>query len=80
MISQEHCMSDEIALVEAEIADFEKQLAETMERIRALRAEEDPAKGIFRNLEIHTAQQEKLRLDFEIQYRQGKIKRLRFSD
>jgi len=73
-------MSDDIAVVEAEIADFERQLAETVAHIRALRAEEDPAKGIFRNTEIYTAQQEKLRLDFEIQYRQGKIKRLRFSD
>ena len=72
-------MSDEIASIEAELADFEKQLAESVANIRVLRAEEDPDKGIFRNAEIHAAQQDKLRLDFEILYRKAKIKRLRFS-
>ena len=67
-------MQDEINEVEQELADLEKQQAECLARIRALREEEDAAKGVFRNQEIHEAQQEKIRLDFDIQYRKSKIK------
>ena len=72
-------MSDEMKDIESEIADFEKKRAACLANIRALREEEDPATGIFRNVEIHAAQQEKLRLDFEIQYRKNRINRMRFS-
>jgi hypothetical protein len=72
-------MKEEIAAVEAEIAQFEKERDECLASIRALRDEEDPAAGVFRNVEIHAAQQEKLRLDFEIQFRKNKIKRIRYT-
>ena len=72
-------MSDEIKNIEREIADFEKERAECLANIRTLREEEDPDRGIFRNAEIHAAQQEKLRLDFEIQYRKNRINRMRFG-
>ena len=72
-------MSDEIVNIERDIADFEKKRAECLANIRALRDEEDLVKGIFRHAEIHAAQQEKLRLDFEIQYRKNRIKRMRFG-
>ncbi|WP_243359920.1 hypothetical protein [Fundidesulfovibrio terrae] len=72
-------MKEEIAAVEAEIAQFEKERDACLASIKALRAEEDPAAGVFRNTEIHAAQQEKLRLDFEIQYRKNRINRMRFG-
>lgn len=72
-------MKDEIATIQAEIADFEKQRDECQSKIRVLRDEEKPAEGVFRHQEIHAAQQEKLRLDFEIQYRKNRINRIRFG-
>jgi len=72
-------MSDEIADIQAEMAEFEKKRDECLASIKALRGEEDLAAGIFRHAEIHAAQQEKLRLDFEIQYRKNRINRMRFG-
>lgn len=72
-------MQEDIENAERDIASFEAQRAQVAESIRALQAEEDLAKGVFRHKEIHDAKQEKLRLDFEIQYRRAKINRLRFG-
>lgn len=72
-------MQDEIQAIEKEIEEFKAGQAEVLARIRALQAEEDPIAGVFRAEEIHAAKQEKLRLDFEIQYRKAKINRLRFG-
>jgi len=70
---------DEIAALEQEIAALAAEQSEVQTRIRALHAEEDPAKGVFRSAEIHGAKQERLRLDFEIQFRKNKINRLKFG-
>ncbi|GFK94125.1 hypothetical protein NNJEOMEG_01964 [Fundidesulfovibrio magnetotacticus] len=72
-------MSDDIAAIEQEIAQFEAERSGVLARIKALSAEEDPLAGVFRHEEIHAAKQEKLRLDFEIQYRRARINRLRFG-
>jgi len=72
-------MQDEIEAVEREIADYEKQQAAVLASIKELQAQEDPMKGVFFAEEIHAAKHEKLRLDFEIQYRRAKIKRIRFG-
>jgi len=70
---------DEITTLEQEITALAVERTEVQTRIRALQAEEDPAKGVFRSAEIHAAKQEKLRLDFEIQLRKNKINRLKFD-
>ena len=70
---------DEITALEQEIAALTRERSGVQARIRALQAEEDPAKGVFRSGEIHAAKQENLRLDFEILFRKNKINRLRFS-
>jgi predicted RNase H-like nuclease (RuvC/YqgF family) len=72
-------MSDEIKTLEEEISRFEKEQAGVAARIRELQAAEDPLKGVFRAAEIHAAKQEKLKIDFEIQYRRAKINRTRFG-
>ena len=72
-------MSDEIAAIEQEIEDYVRQQAEVAAAIRSLAAEENPAAGIFRHQELHAAKQDKLRLDFEIQYRRARINRIRFG-
>jgi len=68
---------DEIAAIEQEIATLTEEQSGIVERIRFLQAEEDPAGGVFRAGEIHAAKKEKLRLDFEIQFRKNKINRFR---
>jgi len=70
---------EEIAAIEREITTLTEEQSGIQERIRALQAEEDPARGIFRSGEIHAAKQEKLRLDFEIQFRRNKINRRKFG-
>ncbi|MFZ5425610.1 MAG: hypothetical protein ACOZEN_01440 [Thermodesulfobacteriota bacterium] len=72
-------MQDEIESIEKEIADFEKEQASVVASIKSLQARENPMKGVFFAEEIHSAKQEKLRLDFEIQFRKNKINRIRFG-
>ena len=72
-------MQDEIEAIRREIEEYKARQAEVQARIRALQAEEDPTAGVFKAEEIHETKQEKLRLDFEIQYRNAKINRLRFG-
>jgi len=72
-------MSQDIEAIQREIADYEALQAQCQARIKALLAEEDPLAGVFRHAEIHEAKQEKLRLDFEVQYRRAKINRMRFT-
>jgi len=72
-------MQDEIDAVRKELEEYKAKQEEVMALIRRLQAEEDPVKGVFRAEEIHEAKQEKLKLDFEIQYRNAKINRLRFG-
>ncbi|MFP5221000.1 MAG: hypothetical protein ACLGSA_01785 [Acidobacteriota bacterium] len=72
-------MEQEFAAIEKEIADFEEQRARCLELLRSLAEQEDMAGGVFRHEEIHAAKQEKLRLDFEIQFRKGRMSRMRYA-
>lgn len=69
--------SEQIAALEAEIVDFSRQQAECATRIRQLLFSEDPAGGKVFAKEIFTLQQEKLRLEVEVQFRRNKMNRLR---
>ncbi len=60
------------AQIEALTAD--KKAAEA--RVIQLRDSEDPAKGVFHNNEIFQAQQDKLRLETEIDIRRRRIRRI----
>lgn len=70
---------EEIPGLEAEIAQFTLELERTVQHIRELRAAEDPANGVFHHKEIFEQQQEKLRLEVEIKYRNNKINRIRLG-
>lgn len=72
-------LEQEFAALERGIADFEEQRAACLALLRSLMEQEDPANGVFRHAEIHAAKQEKLRLDFEVQYRKNRINRMRFT-
>ena len=70
---------EQIAETEKEIAEFQAQRDAAMAVLKKLMESEDPAAGVFHAAEIHEARQEKLRLEFEIQFRKGRLSRLRFS-
>lgn len=67
----------EIEAVEAELAGFIKEKTEAEARVRAFRDKEDVKGGVTFHQEIFKAQQDKLRLDVEIQFRKNKINRLK---
>lgn len=71
--------SEIIAECEAAIAEFAAQRDANLARIRQLMAEEDPAQGIFHSQEIHRLQQDKLRLDVEIEFKRKRINRIRLG-
>ena len=48
-------------------------------RCRELLAAEDPAKGVFHAAEIFRLQQDKLRLEVEMEFRRKKINRIRLG-
>ncbi|OIQ49644.1 hypothetical protein BerOc1_01569 [Pseudodesulfovibrio hydrargyri] len=72
-------LSDDINVLEAEVAQLTLELERTKHAVRRLRDEEDPAKGVYRHEEIFRAQQDKLRLDVEIQFRTNKINRIKLG-
>ncbi len=69
-------LSDDIAVLESEIARFTLQREKALARVRELMAAEDPGKGISHHEEIFRLQQDKLRFDVEIKFRQNKINRI----
>lgn len=74
-------LSDEEIIARAE-ADMERFAAERdacVARRKELMAAEDPAKGIFHATEIFHLQQDKLRLDVEMEFRRKKINRIRLG-
>lgn len=68
-----------VAAAEAEMAGFAAEKKAVEERIRDLRSREDFKRGIYFPKEIFEAQQDKLRLETEILFRQNTIKRLRLG-
>lgn len=75
-LSGDKRLSDDIAELEAEVAEMTLQREKVMQMILDLRAAEDPARKIFHHEEIFQAQQEKLRLDVDIKFRTNKINRI----
>ena len=71
--------SELIAQCEAEMAQFAAQRDERLAAIRELMAAEDPAKGIFHAQEIHRLQQDKLRLDVEMEFKRKRNNRIRLG-
>jgi hypothetical protein len=69
-------LSDDIQVLEAEVAQMTLQREKVMQMIRDLRDAEDPKNGIYHHNEIFDAQQEKLRLDVDIKFRTNKINRI----
>jgi hypothetical protein len=72
-------LSDDIHVLETEVAQLNLELEKTKQAVRHLREEEDPARGVYRHEEIFQAQQDKLRLDVEIQFRTNKINRIKLG-
>ena len=50
------------------------------ERLRAFRDAEDPARGIFHASEIHELQQDKLRMEVELEFHRRKLARLEMEE
>ncbi|WP_316899187.1 hypothetical protein [Pseudodesulfovibrio indicus] len=74
--SGEKRLSDDINVLEAEVAQLTLELERTKLGIREMMAAEDPKNGVFHHEEIFRLQQDKLRLDVEIQFRTNKINRI----
>lgn len=70
--------NEDIAALEESIQDFKGQREHVMQQIRDLRAAEDPVTGTHSASEIFMLQQEKLRLDAEVDYREKKIRRIKY--
>jgi hypothetical protein len=69
--------SEAIAVLESKIIVFSRQQADCADRIKKLILTEDPTRGIVFAKEIFTLQQEKLRLEVEVQILRNKINRMR---
>lgn len=76
VLEEEKRLSDDVAVLETEVAEMTLQREKILQLIRDLRAAEDPAKKVFHHEEIFQAQQEKLRLDVEIKFRTNKVNRI----
>ncbi len=70
--------TSEIAALEEEIKDFINQRESVMQSIRDLRAGENRETGEHSASEIFMLQQQKLRLDAEVDYREKMIRRIRY--
>jgi hypothetical protein len=70
---------EEIELLGREMNTFRALKDEREKRIAELRAGEDPAAGVFHHKEIFEMQQDKLRLEVEIELRRKKINRIRLA-
>ncbi len=68
--------SRQIESIEKEIGRFKVEQAEAMARVKELLQREDPARGITHHKEIFRLQQDKLRLDTEIQILRVKLRRI----
>ena len=75
----ESACPEEIALLEAEMGEFALRKSEREREIRQLREAEDPAKGVSNHVEIFQAQQDKLRLEVEMELRRKKVNRIKMG-
>lgn len=69
--------SEVISALKAEIHDFMLQKDRCVARIKELLFTENPSAGIIFSKEIFTLQQDKLRLQVEVDCRRNKINRIR---
>lgn len=69
--------SQQIETIEKEIAAFRNEQAAAQVKAKELLLREDPARGITFHEDIFRLQQDKLRLDTEIQILQVKLRRLK---
>ncbi len=76
---EEESKSISIPDLEVEIENFKKELETCLQRTKKLMASEVPSEGIFFAKEIFESQQDKLRLEAEIDIRQRKINRMRLG-
>ncbi|TIH12257.1 hypothetical protein D0S45_18730 [Marinifilum sp. JC120] len=76
---EEELKSISIPEIEVEIENFKKELDLCKQRVKTLFASEKPSEGIFFAQEIFESQQDKLRLEAEIDIRQRKINRMRLG-
>ncbi len=74
--SGEKRLSDDVHVLEAEVAQMTLEREKLQKAIRELMEAEDPQKRISHHEEIFKAQQEKLRLDVDIRFRTNKINRI----
>ena len=68
--------SQQIESIKTEIERFRTEQAEAAATVKDLLRREDPARGITFHEDIFRLQQDKLRLDTEIQFLQVKLRRL----
>lgn len=68
--------SQQIESIKTEIERFRTEQAEAAAKVKDLLRREDPARGITFHEDIFRLQQDKLRLDTEIQFLQVKLRRL----
>lgn len=68
--------SQQIESIKSEIERFRTEQAEATAKVKELLRREDPARGITFHEDIFRLQQDKLRLDTEIQFLQVKLRRL----
>ncbi|WP_319762896.1 hypothetical protein [Maridesulfovibrio sp.] len=76
---EEELKSISIPEIEVEIENFKKELDLCKQRTKTLMASEKPSEEIFFAKEIFESQQDKLRLEAEIDIRQRKINRMRLG-
>jgi hypothetical protein len=74
--SESESESQQIKRIEQEIENFRKEQALAQAKAKELLQNEDPARGITFHEDIFRLQQDKLRLDTEIQILQVKLRRL----
>ena len=68
--------SQQIEAIEKQIGEFRAQQVQMAAKVKDLLLREDPARGITFHEDIFRLQQDKLRVDTEIQFLQVKLRRL----
>lgn len=72
-------LPDDIPTLQAQLAALDIEMQAVVATVRRLMAEEDMAAGVFRAREIFQAQQEKLRLQAEMDLRRRRIRRIQYG-
>ncbi|GAB6177773.1 hypothetical protein JCM16814_26640 [Desulfobaculum senezii] len=73
------CESADMEQLSQEFDQFKLEKETVEAQIRKLRSEEDFEKGVFFAQDIHRLQQDKLRLDTEMEIRKRRMNRLRMA-